>query len=69
LSSEQLNYIKNDILLEQFTTQGLRVILYAYKDLPVADYEQLVRSSNGFQTESDKEALESELCFVALFAL
>ena len=24
---------------------------------------------NGFQTESDREALESELCFVALFAL
>jgi magnesium-transporting ATPase (P-type) len=39
MPSDQLTYIKNDILIEQFTSQGLRAILFAYKDMPLSDFE------------------------------
>jgi len=54
-----MNYILNDILQQKFTTQGLRAISFAYKDVSVEDFEQLKSSYNNFATEADREALES----------
>lgn len=56
---EQLNYIKSDIISKQFTSQGYRAIVFAYKDLNIADFEKLKQQCNNFQTEADREALES----------
>jgi Ca2+ transporting ATPase len=69
LDNDQLNYIKNDIISQQFTSKGYRAIMFAYKDLNIDEFEKLKRQCNNFQTEQDREALENNLCFVAAFAL
>ena len=69
LDPDQLNYIKNDIISQQFTSKGYRAIIFAYKDLSVDEYEKLKRQCNNFQSEQDREALENNLCFVGAFAL
>jgi magnesium-transporting ATPase (P-type) len=48
MDNEQLNYIKNDIITKQFTSQGYRAIAFAYKDLNVADFEKLKEECNNF---------------------
>lgn len=69
MTNEQLNYIMQDILKHKFTTQGLRGIAFAYKDLSIDDFERLKSSYNNFLTEADREALENQLTFIGIFAL
>ena len=69
MSPDQINYIKSSILHDEFTTHGHRVIMFAYKDMEINEFKQLRAERNNFMTEDDREALESDLCFVAAFAL
>lgn len=69
MDPEELHYIKHTILSEQFTKQGQRAIMFAYKDIDLHKFNEQRNECNGFLTEADREVLESELCFVALFAL
>ena len=59
LDNDQLNYIKNDIISQHFTSKGYRAIMFAYKDLNIDEFEKLKRQCNNFQTEQDREALEN----------
>jgi len=42
---------------------------FAYKDIPVDDWESFKYNHNNFQTEDDRDSLESHLTFIGLFAL
>lgn len=69
LDDTQTNYILNDILIQKFTTAGYRTLAFAYKDLPVEDYENLRDTYNNFVNEEDRNVLEKDLTFIGLFAL
>lgn len=38
----------SDIIQQKFTTQSYRVIAFAYKDVPVEDFERLKYNHNSF---------------------
>lgn len=59
----------NDILVQKFTTVGFRTIAFAYKDFPADEFESLRERCNNFESEEDRNILESQLTFVGLFAL
>lgn len=65
----QLDYIKNDIVTNQYAMKGYRPIVYAYKDIEADEFENLKRQYNNFQTEKDRKILQDQLCFIAAFAL
>jgi P-type Ca2+ transporter type 2C len=65
----QTNYILNDILIQKFTTAGYRTLAFAYKDIPYDDYQSLKERYSNFVNEEDRNALERDLTFLALFAL
>lgn len=46
-----------------------RSILYAYQDIPKADFESRKAETHGFASEEDKAILENELTLVGIFAL
>jgi magnesium-transporting ATPase (P-type) len=56
-------------MYKKFTSQGLRVLAFAFKDIPFEDFERLKYQYNHFQNENDREALETNLTFIGLFAL
>jgi hypothetical protein len=43
--------------------------MIAYKDISAETFERIKSENNGFRTEVDREALESELTIVGIFAL
>ena len=51
------------------TMTGLRTIVYAYKDIDYYAWEDMKKNHNNFATEKDREVIEKEFCFVALFGL
>jgi magnesium-transporting ATPase (P-type) len=69
MDDDQTNYILNDILIQKFTTAGYRTLAFAYKDLPIEDFENLKSDYNGFAKEEDRQVLEKDLTFIGLFAL
>jgi Ca2+ transporting ATPase len=69
LDDDQTNYILNDILIQKFTTAGYRTLAFAYKDLPIEDFESLKSEYNGFASEDDRQVLEKDLTFLGVFAL
>jgi magnesium-transporting ATPase (P-type) len=48
MTDEQLNYILQDILHQKFTTQGLRCLAFAYKDISIAQFEDMKNTYNNF---------------------
>ena len=56
-------------MIQKFTTAGYRTLAFAYKDIPVDDFESLKEANNNFQTEEDRNVLERDLTFLGLFAL
>ena len=69
MSDEQLDYTLNSVISKEFTTKGYRALAFAYKDMSYDEFQSLKQECNNFAEESDREALESELTFVAAFAL
>lgn len=69
LGISELDYIQKDILTKLFTSQGHRAIMFAYKDVEEKQFQDMKQDYNNFLTDQDKDALESDLCFVGLFAL
>ena len=43
--------------------------MFAFKDIDLNVFNEQKENCNGFLTEADREVLESDLCFVAAFAL
>jgi len=50
-------------------SNGLKTILYAYRDFEVQYYEDLKKHNNNFETEKDREVLEKGLILFCLFGL
>lgn len=48
---------------------GLRTLAYAYKDIKIGEWEELLEKNNGFESEKDRENIEKDLTFVITFAL
>lgn len=53
----------------QGSGNAYRSILYAYTDVPKADFESNRAATNDFASEEDKAILEQDLTLVAIFAL
>lgn len=45
---EDTEYIHQNIIFNEFTSKGLRVIAFAYKDFDVEDFHRLRRENNDF---------------------
>jgi magnesium-transporting ATPase (P-type) len=69
MSDEQLGYILQNIVSEQFTSKGLRTLAFAYKDMSFQEFNNLRNECNNFKEEADREALEGNLTFLGVFAL
>lgn len=69
LDEEQLNYILKDVLFTEYTSKGYRALAFAYKDLSIEEFENYRQECNNFKDITDREVLESNLTFVAAFAL
>jgi Ca2+ transporting ATPase len=59
----------NDILIQKFTTGGYRTLAFAYKDIPLDEFENLRNTYNNFASEEDRITLEKDLTFIGIFAL
>jgi magnesium-transporting ATPase (P-type) len=69
MSDEQLSYIIDDIIRKKFTTQGYRCLAFAYKDYPLAQFQELREQHGNFESDTDKLVLEKDLTFLGVFAL
>eukprot|EP00347_Sterkiella_histriomuscorum_P008515 403344807 len=69
---QELGQEQKDILEAMVEKNGcrlLRSVLFASADLTVEEYESLKLANNDFQSEQDKQALESNLTLVGGYAL
>lgn len=48
LETDQLNYIKNDIVTQKFAMEGYRAITFAFKDMNIDEFESLKSKCNNF---------------------
>jgi magnesium-transporting ATPase (P-type) len=48
MTDEQLNYIQTDVISNNFTSKGLRVLAFAYRDLSIEEFNDLKYQSNNF---------------------
>lgn len=69
MTEEASQEILHKYVIEQMAKIGLRCILYAYRDMSVDEFEDLKTAKNGFQLETDRECLETDLTFLAVFGL
>lgn len=64
---------KADILgpkiVKNFASKCYRTLLVAYVDYSDSDWKQLEQRHNNFQSEADREAVESDLVMVGIFGL
>ena len=58
-----------EIISETFAVKAYRTLLVAYREYSMSDYEKLKEQNNGFSSESDREALETDLTLVGIYAL
>jgi len=55
--------------VKKFATQAYRTILMCYKDMSMAEFEQIKADNNNFESEGDREVLETNLTAYGIFAL
>ena len=55
--------------VKKFADQAYRTLLITYKDMSMAEYEQLQASNNNFEKEGDREILENDLIAIGIFGL
>mmetsp|Transcript_15972 Transcript_15972/g.26934 ORF Transcript_15972/g.26934 Transcript_15972/m.26934 type:complete len:1163 (-) Transcript_15972:42-3530(-) len=55
--------------VKKFAKQAYRTLLITYKDMSMADYEQLKAENNDFEKESDRTVLENGLIAIGIFGL
>jgi P-type Ca2+ transporter type 2C len=59
-----------DKVIDNFAKKnGLRTMMYAYKDINSDHWEDLQAANNNFTKESDRAIIETDLVFVAAFGL
>lgn len=57
------------IVTDTFAKKAYRTLLIAYREYTIQQYEELLERNNGFSSESDREALETDMTLVGIFAL
>ena len=69
IQEEDKEKIIKDIVTETFAVKAYRTLLVAYREYSMSEYEALKEQNNGFTSESDREALETDLTLVGIYAL
>ena len=69
LKDGEIEKIYQEVLHDSITTKGFRGLAIAFKDLTIEEFENLKSQYNNFTTEADREVLERNLTFIAIFAL
>lgn len=69
LDDDEREQILNHEILDNLAKNGLRTILYAYKDMDSDHWEDLQAQNNNFVNESDRYIIENDLVLVACFGL
>lgn len=54
---------------KNFAKQSYRTLLVAYRDFDLHDWNELKSKNNNFNTEQDKDCVETELVMAGIFAL
>eukprot|EP00347_Sterkiella_histriomuscorum_P005158 403357675 len=72
-NKQELDQTQRDRVLgeisERFEKNQFRSIMFASTDMAVEEYESLKSANNNFQTDLDKQVLESNLALVGIYAL
>lgn len=55
--------------VKKFAKLAYRTILMTYKDMSMAEFEQVKADNNDFEKESDREVLECNLTAYGIFGL
>ena len=55
--------------VKKFANQAYRTILMAYRDMSMAEFEQIKAANNDFASEGDREILENNLTAYGIFGL
>jgi len=55
--------------VKHFAKQAYRTLLICYKDITVEDFEALKADNNDFETDADRECLETDLTAIGIFGL
>lgn len=58
-----------DRTVTKFARQAFRTILMTYKDMSLAEFEQIKADNNDFEKEKDREVLEKDLTAYGIFGL
>lgn len=69
LDEDEKKQILDHEIIDTMAKQGLRTLVYAYKDFESDYWEQLQAQNNNFANESDRYIIENDLVFVAAFGL
>jgi magnesium-transporting ATPase (P-type) len=69
IDNQTKEYLTRKIVAETFAVKAYRTLLIAYADYSYDEYLRLKDANNGFQHESDREALEQNLILIGIFAL
>lgn len=69
IDEREQNRILTDEIIGKMCKKGFRSLAYAYRDYDLEEWAQLKEEHNGFVTELDRHCLESDLVFLAAFAL
>jgi magnesium-transporting ATPase (P-type) len=68
-ANEKKRVLDQEIIGQFCKRQGLRSIVYAYKDIDIFDWDFMKKNNNNFEKDKDREYLERDFCFVAGFGL
>lgn len=52
-----------------FASKAFRTILVTYRDMSMAEFNQIKSQNNDFEKEADREILEQDLTAVGIFGL
>lgn len=69
MKEEDKEKIMKEIIAETFAVKAYRTLLVAYREYSWEEYERLKDQNNAFASEADREALETDLTLVGIYAL
>ena len=55
--------------VKKFANQAYRTILVTFRDMSMAEFEELKSSNNDFEKAEDRACLETDLTAIAIFGL
>jgi hypothetical protein len=69
MSSGATNRDVYNATVKKFACQAFRTILCTYRDMSMSEFESIKKQNNDFETEKDREVLETNLTSYGIFAL